>query len=130
MGPQLPRIPGKSCLKQPLKFKLIVLGVILSVAPLGVVALSTFYQNRRMTDAAADGLSPLAHESLPHAVAGIRTIATDIPAVNPDGSANSVVASLPSRKTFYGRAYLVNAGYLAAAYEPLFNTDGKIIGAP
>ena len=63
-------------LKRSLKFKLIVLGVILSVAPLGVVTISTFYQNRHMTDAAAEGLSQLAHESLTHTVAGIRTMVT------------------------------------------------------
>jgi ABC-type transporter Mla subunit MlaD len=231
-------------LKRSLKLKLIVLGVILSVAPLGVVAISTFSQNRHMTDAAASGLSQLAHEGLTHTVAGIRTmvatqneilqeqvisnlnvarrvmrdggglaidfsetsswqainqytkaatavdlphmnlggewlkqnadigiptplvdevkrlvggtctifqrmntegdmlrvatnvekldgtraIGTFIPAANPDGSANPVVASLLARKTFYGRAYVVNAWYLTA-YEPLFNNDGEIIGA-
>ncbi|MDJ0802491.1 MAG: Cache 3/Cache 2 fusion domain-containing protein [Desulfobacterales bacterium] len=230
--------------KRSLKFKLIALGVILSVAPLLVVAVSTFYQNRHMTDAAADGLSLLAHESLTNTVEGIRTMAatqneilqesvihdlnvarrvmrdgggllldfsematwqavnqfskekksidlphmslggewlgqnadpgipsplvdevkllvggtctvfqrmneagdmlrvatnvekldktraigTYIPAVNPDGRPNPVVASLLKRKTFKGRAYVVNAWYLTA-YEPLFNNDGDIIGA-
>ena len=231
-------------LKRSLKFKLIALGVILSVAPLGVVAVSTFYQSRHMNEAAADGLTQLAHSDLAHTVEGIRTmvaaqneilqaqvisslnvarrvmrddgnlfvdfsetatwqavnqytkavtavdlphmslggewlgqnadigiptplvdevkalvggtctvfqrmnkdgdmlrvatnvekldgsraIGTYIPAVNPDGAPNPVVASLLERKTFYGRAYVVNAWYLTA-YEPLFNNDGEIIGA-
>jgi len=231
-------------LKRSLKFKLIVLGVILSVAPLMVVAVSTFYQNRHMAEAASDGLSHLAHADLTHMVAGIRTmvatqndilqeqvihdlnvarrvlrdsggamldfsetatwqavdqytketetvelphmtlggewleqntdpgiptlfvdevrllvggtctvfqrmneagdmlrvatnvakrdntraIGTYIPAVNPDGQPNPVVATLLDRKTFKGRAYVVNAWYLTA-YEPLFNNDGEVIGA-
>jgi hypothetical protein len=231
-------------LKRSLKFKLIALGVILSVAPLGVVAFSTFYQNRHMTAAAADGLTRVAHENLTNTVTGIRTMAatqneivqkqvvyslnvarrvmqdggglfldnaetaswravnqytkasvaldlphmtlggewlqqnadggtptplvdevkllvggtctvfqrmneegdmlrvatnvekldgtraigTYIPAVNPDGRPNPVVASLLGNKTYYGRAYVVNAWYLTA-YEPLFNNDGETIGA-
>jgi methyl-accepting chemotaxis protein len=230
--------------KRSLKFKLIALGVILSVAPLLVVAASTFYQNRHMTGAAAEGLSQLAHESLTNTVSGIltmvatqnevlqemvgqdlnvarrvlrdagglaldfsetatwqavnqytkekiaidlphmslggewlgqnadpgiptplvdevkllvggtctvfqrineagdmlrvatnvekldktRAIGTYIPAVNPDGRPNPVVATLMQRKTFKGRAFVVNAWYLTA-YEPLFNNDGDVIGA-
>ncbi len=230
--------------KRSLKFKLIALGVILSVAPLLVVTVSTLYQNRHMTGAASEGLAQLAHESLTHTVEGIRTmvatqneilqetvvhdlnvarrmmrdggglfidpsetaswqavnqytkekktielphmslggewlgqnadpgipsplvdevkllvggtctvfqrmneagdmlrvatnvekldrtraIGTYIPAVNPDGQPNPVVATLLKRKTFKGRAYVVNAWYLTA-YEPLFNNDGDIIGA-
>jgi len=230
--------------KRSLKLKLIVLGVILSVAPLGVVAVSTFYQNRHMTAAASDGLSQLAHENLINTVSGIRTmvatqnevlqeavisnlnvarrvmrdagglgldssetatwqavnqytkasisidlpylalggewlgqnadpgiptplvdevkllvggtctvfqrmnaagdmlrvatnvenldktraIGTYIPAVNPDGQPNPVVSSLMARKTFHGRAYVVNAWYVTV-YEPLFNNDGDVIGA-
>jgi len=60
--------------KSSLKLKLIVLGVVLSVAPLGVVAFSTFYQNQHMVGAAADGLSKLAHENLTNTVSGIRTM--------------------------------------------------------
>jgi len=62
-------------LKRSLKFKLIVLGVILSVAPLGVVAVSTFYQNRHMASAASEGLAQLAHADLTHTVEGIRAMA-------------------------------------------------------
>jgi methyl-accepting chemotaxis protein len=230
--------------KRSLKFKLITLGVILSVAPLGVVTFSTFYQNRHMAAAASDGLSQLAHANLTNTVSGIRTmvatqnevlqetvvsdlnvarrvmrdagglnndfsetatwkavnqytkasesidlpymtlggewlgqnadpgiptplvdevkllvggtctvfqrmneagdmlrvatnvekldktraIGTYIPAVNPDGQPNPVVATLLARKTFRGRAYVVNAWYLTA-YEPIFNNDGDLIGA-
>ena len=231
-------------LKRSLKFKLIALGVILSVAPLGVVAVSTFYQNRHMAQAASEGLSQLTHENLTNTIKGIHTmvatqneilqeqvvhdlnvarrvmrdggglaldfsetaswqavnqftqsattvdmpymalggewlgqntdagiptslvdevkrlvggtctvfqrmneagdmlrvatnvekrdgtraIGTYIPAVNPDGTANPVVASLLNRETFRGRAYVVNDWYLTA-YEPLFNYDGDVIGA-
>ena len=60
---------------------------------------------------------------------GTRAIGTYIPAVNPDGRPNPVVASLLGNKTYYGRAYVVNAWYLTA-YEPLFNNDGEnILGA-
>ena len=231
-------------LKRSLKFKLIALGVILSVAPLCVVALSTFYQTRHMSDTASDGLARLTHENLTNTVNGVRTmlnaqnevlqnqvvsnlnvarrvvrdggnlfldasetatwqavnqftkasqavdlphmtlggewlgqnadpgvptlmvdevkllvegtctvfqrmneagdmlrvatnvknldgtraIGTYLPAVNPDGTPNPVIVSLLDRKTFCGRAYVVNAWYLTA-YEPLFNNDGDIIGA-
>jgi methyl-accepting chemotaxis protein len=231
-------------LKRSLKFKLIALGVILSVAPLGVVTFSTFYQNRHMAAAASDGLSKLAHANLTNTISGIRTmvatqnevlqeavisdlnvarrvmrdngglgfdlsetatwqavnqytkkskpidlpymtlggewlgqnadpgiptllvdevkllvggtctvfqrmneagdmlrvatnvekldktraIGTYIPAVNPDGQPNPVVATLLDRKTFHGRAYVVNAWYITV-YEPVFNNDGDIIGA-
>ena len=62
-------------LKRSLKFKLIALGVVLSVAPLGVVAVSTFYQNRHMAETASAGLSQLTHENLTHTVQSIRTMA-------------------------------------------------------
>ncbi len=231
-------------LQRSLKFKLIALGVILSVAPLMVVTASTFYQNRHMAEAASQGLAQVAHADLNHIVESIRTmvatqndilqeqvvhdlnvarrvmrdggglmidfsetatwqavnqytkeaktvelphmtlggewleqnadpgiptplvdevkllvggtctvfqrmneagdmlrvatnvekrdktraIGTYIPAVNPDGQPNPVAAALLARKTFKGRAYVVNAWYLTA-YEPLFNNDGEVIGA-
>jgi methyl-accepting chemotaxis protein len=61
--------------KRSLKFKLIALGVILAVAPLGVVTFSTFYQNRSMTAAAGDGLSRLTYDNLTNTVTSIRTMA-------------------------------------------------------
>ena len=61
-------------LKWSLKVKLIALGVLLSVAPLVVVALSMFYQTRHMSAAAEDGLSQLTHENLTNTVSGIRTM--------------------------------------------------------
>jgi len=230
--------------KRSLKFKLLALGVILSVAPLAVVTVTTFNQNRHMTRVAGQGLTQLAHENLHNTVEGIltvvatqqemlqqsvinsmkvarrllpefgvphndlvdkvswtavnqytkasetvelprmmigdswlgqnreigiptplvdditmlvggtctvfqrmneqgdmlrvatnvekldhtRAIGTYIPAVNPDGSPNAVVASLLDRKAFHGRAFVVNAWYITA-YEPLFDSNGEVIGA-
>ena len=57
-----------------------------------------------------------------------RAIGTYIPAVNPDGKANPVVASLLKGETYYGRAYVVNAWYITA-YEPLRNDRNEIMGA-
>ena len=58
---------------------------------------------------------------------GTRAIGTYIPAINPDGARNPVVASVMSGKTFLGRAYVVNAWYLTA-YDPILDHDGEIIG--
>jgi methyl-accepting chemotaxis protein len=230
--------------KRSLKFKLIALGVILSVAPLGVIAATTFFQNRRTTRTASQGLTRLAHESLSNTVEGIRiavatqhemlqqtvfnsmkvarrllpdfgdlhndlfekvswnavnqyteeavavdlprmmigstwlgqnrdtgvptplvdditillggtctvfqrmneqgdmlrvatnvpkrdntrAIGTYIPAVDPDGRPNPVVATLLGRKAFHGRAFVVDDWYITA-YEPLFDSNGEVIGA-
>lgn len=57
-----------------------------------------------------------------------RAIGTYIPAINPDGSENAVVSTLMSGKTFYGRAFVVNAWYLTS-YEPIYDENKKIIGA-
>lgn len=57
-----------------------------------------------------------------------RAIGTYIPAINPDGSENPVVSTLMSGKTFYGRAYVVNAWYLTS-YEPIYDENKRIIGA-
>jgi methyl-accepting chemotaxis protein WspA len=56
-----------------------------------------------------------------------RAIGTYIPAVNPDGTANPVVAAVMSGNTFRGRAYVVNAWYITA-YEPIKTDSGEIIG--
>jgi methyl-accepting chemotaxis protein len=53
-----------------------------------------------------------------------RAIGTYIPAVNPDGQPNPVVSTLLARKTFRGRAYVVNAWYLTA-YEPCSTTTAN-----
>jgi methyl-accepting chemotaxis protein len=57
---------------------------------------------------------------------GDRATGTYIPAVNPDGKPNPVIAAVMSGKRFVGRAFVVNAWYVTA-YEPFYQGD-KIIG--
>jgi methyl-accepting chemotaxis protein len=56
-----------------------------------------------------------------------RAIGTYIPAVNPDGKDNPVIKTIMEGKTFYGRAYVVNAWYITA-YEPIMDHSGNIVG--
>ncbi len=56
-----------------------------------------------------------------------RAVGTYIPAVNPDGQENPVVSVILSGNKFRGRAYVVDDWYLTA-YEPIMNSNGKIIG--
>jgi len=58
---------------------------------------------------------------------GTRAIGTFIPANNQDGNPNQVVSSILRGQTYIGRAFVVNAWYIAA-YEPLRDSAGKIIG--
>ncbi|MDZ7617918.1 MAG: Cache 3/Cache 2 fusion domain-containing protein, partial [Patescibacteria group bacterium] len=58
---------------------------------------------------------------------GMRAIGTYIPVTNPDGKPNPVIATVLGGSTYVGRAYVVNAWYLAA-YEPIRNTSGEVIG--
>lgn len=58
---------------------------------------------------------------------GKRAIGTYVPAINPDGKPNPVVSAILRGERFTGRAFVVN-GWFVAAYEPLKNTDGQIIG--
>jgi methyl-accepting chemotaxis protein len=58
---------------------------------------------------------------------GKRAIGTYIPAVTTDGKPNPVVSTVLRGETFVGRAFVVNAWY-TAAYEPLSDDDGKVIG--
>ena len=58
---------------------------------------------------------------------GTRAVGTFIPAVNPDSSKNTVVATVLSGETFRSRAFVVNAWYITA-YEPIKDKDGKVIG--
>ena len=58
---------------------------------------------------------------------GQRAIGTYIPAVNPDGSPNTVVSTVLDGETYRGSAYVVNAWYVTA-YEPLYGGDDEIIG--
>jgi methyl-accepting chemotaxis protein len=59
---------------------------------------------------------------------GRRAIGTYIPAVTPDGKPNPVVAALLRGDTYKGRAAVV--GQLCmTAYEPVFDSHRKVIGA-
>jgi PAS domain S-box-containing protein len=56
-----------------------------------------------------------------------RAIGTYIPAINPDGSPNPVIAAILSGKTYHGRAYVVNDWYLTA-YQPMHDETGQVVG--
>lgn len=58
---------------------------------------------------------------------GERAVGTYIPAVNPDGSANAVVATVLDGETFRGRAFVVNAWY-RTAYAPITDDRGETVG--
>ncbi|MCP4215624.1 MAG: methyl-accepting chemotaxis protein, partial [bacterium] len=58
---------------------------------------------------------------------GSRAIGTYIPVANPDGSVNEVVSAVLAGKTYKGKAYVVNAWYLAV-YEPIYNEAKEVIG--
>ncbi len=58
---------------------------------------------------------------------GTRAIGTFIPATGPDGKPDPVISAVMRGETFVGRAYVVNAWYLAA-YEPLRDITNKIVG--
>ena len=58
---------------------------------------------------------------------GSRAIGTYIPATNPDGEPNPVVATVLSGETFGGRAYVVNDWYITA-YEPIHDAAGEVAG--
>ena len=57
---------------------------------------------------------------------GTRAIGTYIPAVNPDGKPNPVVATVLRGETYRGRAYVVDRWYLTA-YEPI-TAGGEVVG--
>ena len=58
---------------------------------------------------------------------GTRAIGTYIPAVNPDGKPNPVLATVLRGETFLGRAFVVNAWYITA-YEPIRDAAGEVAG--
>ena len=58
---------------------------------------------------------------------GERATGTFIPAKNPDGTPNPVIDAVLKGGAFQGRAWVVNAWYIAA-YKPLQDPAGKIIG--
>ncbi len=59
---------------------------------------------------------------------GKRAIGTYIPAVEPDGKANPVVAALLKGQTYRGRAMVVNEWY-QIVYEPIRDANNRVIGA-
>lgn len=58
---------------------------------------------------------------------GRRAIGTYLPAFEPDGKANAVLAAVLKGQSYRGLAYVVNAWYLTA-YEPIKDRSGHIIG--
>lgn len=58
---------------------------------------------------------------------GSRAVGTYIPARNPDGSANPVIAEIMAGKTFKGRAFVVDQWYIAA-YEPMYDSTQHLVG--
>ncbi|HQB83204.1 MAG TPA: Cache 3/Cache 2 fusion domain-containing protein, partial [Candidatus Rifleibacterium sp.] len=58
---------------------------------------------------------------------GNRAIGTYIPATNPDGQPNPVIARIMRGETYIGRAFVVDQWYMAA-YEAIKDDGGSIIG--
>lgn len=59
---------------------------------------------------------------------GARAVGTFIPHLNADGTKNPVVSSLLEKKTYRGRAFVVDRWYVTA-YEPILDNTGKVIGS-
>ncbi len=59
---------------------------------------------------------------------GRPAVGTYIPAREPDGKPNPVVAALVAGRAYQGRAYVVDAWYLTA-YEPIVDAQQEVIGA-
>ena len=58
---------------------------------------------------------------------GQRAVGTFIPAVEPDGTTNAVIAAVMNGDAFNGRAFVVDAWYVAA-YSPVKDQQGRVIG--
>ena len=58
---------------------------------------------------------------------GNRAVGTYIPARNPDGSSNPVIAEIMAGKTFKGRAFVVDQWYITA-YEPIYDSTQNLVG--
>ncbi|MBU0637853.1 MAG: methyl-accepting chemotaxis protein, partial [Planctomycetes bacterium] len=56
-----------------------------------------------------------------------RAIGTYIPARNPDGAPNPVVASALKGETYRGRAFVVDGWYITA-YEPIRDSSNRVVG--
>jgi methyl-accepting chemotaxis protein len=61
------------------------------------------------------------------AASGARAIGTFIPATNPDGKPNPVVAAVTSGQTYRGNAFVVDSWYVSA-YTPLLGPAGDVVG--
>jgi PAS domain S-box-containing protein len=59
---------------------------------------------------------------------GARAIGTYIPATEPDGKPNPVVAAVLRGETYVGRAHVVDDWYLTA-YEPIYDAKRAVVGA-
>ena len=59
---------------------------------------------------------------------GRRAIGTYIPSRNADGSENPVVSTVLRGETYLGRAFVVN-GFYITAYEPIYDSARRVIGA-
>lgn len=57
---------------------------------------------------------------------GSRAIATYIPAVQEDGSANPIVSAIQQGKTYYGNANVVGEWYVSV-YQPIYDDSNKMI---
>jgi len=58
---------------------------------------------------------------------GNRAIGTFIPAINPDGTNNTVVEKILKGERYFGMAYVVNDWY-GTIYEPIYDKDKHITG--
>jgi signal transduction histidine kinase/HAMP domain-containing protein len=59
---------------------------------------------------------------------GTRATGTYIPAVDPNGTPNPMIAKVLRGETFEGISYVANAWYVTA-YKPLYGQEGTVIGA-
>ncbi|TFV59299.1 methyl-accepting chemotaxis protein [Geodermatophilus sp. DF01-2] len=59
--------------------------------------------------------------------AGARAIGTYIPAINPDGAPNPVLAQVLAGQTYRGNAFVVDSWYVSA-YDPIVDASGEVVG--
>ncbi len=59
--------------------------------------------------------------------AGTRAIGTYIPATNPDGQPNPVLAQVLAGQTYRGNAFVVDSWYVSA-YDPILDPSGQVVG--
>ena len=58
---------------------------------------------------------------------GTRAIGTFIPATNPDGASNPVIAAVMRGEVYTGRAFVVDGWYITS-YEPIYGPGNRIAG--